>query len=207
VLVVAVGLVLYWPQIPKGKALANFFSAASPAGGATDVNETKAPQSPHLLEGKQNGATEQTLTPATKEAKEGTEKNPSYPEPPQKVPAQQLSLPAAPLTAGESAGKGITMVAVRGQGITHLARFALQRYLNEQKPNVALTKEHKIFIEDFLKDNVKKTRIHPESELTFSLDLINKAITASQNLTPAKLHRLMRYSKRVPSLSAYTPLT
>lgn len=189
ILVVAVGLILYWPQIPRGTFLANLFSARN-YSTVTNVGEA-----------------EQTLTPATREAKEGIEKNPSFPEPPKKTTPQQmnLNLPATPLKANDSAGESITMVAVKGQGVTHLARFALQRYLSEQKPKATLTKEHKIFIEDFLKDSFKKIRLHPESELTFSLDLITKAITASQNLTPTQLNNLMRYSKKVPSLSAYTP--
>ena len=40
--------------------------------------------------------------------------------------------------------------AVKGDGVTHLARRALANYL-EKNPDSALTKEHKIYIEDYLR--------------------------------------------------------
>lgn len=98
----------------------------------------------------------------------------------------------------------ITLRAQKGEGVTHLARGALQGYLETQKPALSLTREHKIYIEDYLKDAMKRP-LHIGDELTFSFDLIKKAIDASQNLSEAQLKNLTKYANRVPSLQAYMP--
>jgi len=184
-----VALILYWRQVPREKGLANLFDTKQ------DITQ------PTSKEGE--GGQEAPLTPATKEAKEGVEKNIALPEPFQEESKESDVKPSLETTAGLM----ISVRALRGQGITHLARTALQKYLDEQKPKTTLTKEHKIFIEDFLKDASVKKRLYPESELTFSFDLIEKAIAASKQISPAQLASITRYSQKVPSLGAYVPVT
>lgn len=91
----------------------------------------------------------------------------------------------------ETAGKGDSM--------TVLARRALANYL-EKNPDSALTPEHKIYIEDFLRKNVPQKRIYSGTSVEFSKDLIQNAITKSKNLNENQLKNLHKYAVRVPSL-------
>lgn len=91
--------------------------------------------------------------------------------------------------------------AVKGDGLTVLARKATANYL-EKNPDSALTKEHKIYIEDYLRKNVgHKGGVSIGSSVEFSKDLIQKAISQSKNLNERQLKNLQKYSARVSSLS------
>lgn len=91
--------------------------------------------------------------------------------------------------------------AVRGDGLTVLARRAAADYL-EKNPDSTLTKEHKIYIEDYLRKNVgHKGGIRVGTSVEFSKDLIQKAISQSKNLNERQLQNLQKYSARVSSLS------
>ncbi len=84
--------------------------------------------------------------------------------------------------------------------MTKLARRALANYL-EKNPDSALTPEHKIYIEDFLRKNVPPQRVFVGTSLEFSKDLIQKAIANSKNLNEKQLNNLHKYAVLVPSLS------
>lgn len=105
-----------------------------------------------------------------------------------------------------AAGDMFVQKAEGGQGITHLARGALQDYLISVKPQANLSREQKIYIEDYLKDAVSPQKITPGKELSFSRESIAKAIELSQKLTPKELSNLTQYANRVPSLQAYQPV-
>lgn len=90
--------------------------------------------------------------------------------------------------------------AARGEGTTHLARRALANYL-EKNSDTALTLEHKIYIEDFLRKNVPAQRVRAGSSTEFGKDLIQSAIERSKNLNERQLNNLHKYVLRVPSLS------
>lgn len=93
----------------------------------------------------------------------------------------------------ESAGKG--------DGLTNLARRATANYL-EKNPDSTLTKEHKIYIEDYLRKNVvSKNGVKVGSSVEFSKELIQKAIEKSKTLNDRQLKNLQKYSARVSSLS------
>lgn len=103
--------------------------------------------------------------------------------------------------------EAITESAAKGEGITHLARKALQGYL-EENPDIGkeLTKEHKIYIEDYLKDakvaerGGKKT-LQIGAQITFSKDLIKQAIDSSKGLSDSQLKNIqIKYSPLVKSL-------
>ena len=85
--------------------------------------------------------------------------------------------------------------AVPGDGVTHLARRALKNYLQDNPQE--LTNEHKIYIEDYLKDQIGSQPLEIDEEVTFSEDLINEAINASLQLTPEQLKNLEKYSALV----------
>lgn len=95
--------------------------------------------------------------------------------------------------------KSFVETAGKGDGTTVLARRALANYL-EKNPDSALTPEHKIYIEDFLRKNVPQKRIYLGTSVEFSKDLIQNAITKSKNLNENQLKNLHKYAVRVPSL-------
>jgi len=98
-------------------------------------------------------------------------------------------------------GSSFVETAVKGEGSTNLARRALANYL-EKNPDSALTKEHKIYIEDYLRKNVgAKGAVHVGTQIEFSKDLIQKSIEQSKGLTESQLKNLQKYSARVSSLS------
>jgi hypothetical protein len=101
----------------------------------------------------------------------------------------------------QETGNSFVETAARGDGTTKLARRALANYL-EKNPDSALTPEHKIYIEDFLRKNVaKKGSVTVGQSVEFSKDLIQKAISNSKNLNERQLKNLHKYAVRVPSLS------
>jgi len=87
--------------------------------------------------------------------------------------------------------------AVKGDGVTHLARRALKDYLKDNPQE--LTNEHKIYIEDYLKDEIGSRPLKVDDEIAFSEDLIKEAIDASLQLTPEQLKNLEKYSALVVS--------
>jgi len=98
-------------------------------------------------------------------------------------------------------GSSFVETAVKGEGSTHLARRALANYL-EKNPDSALTKEHKIYIEDYLRKNVgAKGMVRVGTQIEFSKDLIQKSIEQSKGLTETQLKNLQKYSARMSSLS------
>lgn len=92
----------------------------------------------------------------------------------------------------ETAGKNSNM--------TVLARKAAANYL-EKNQDSSLTKEHKIYIEDYLRKNVDaKGGVKVGTSVEFSKDLIEKAIAQSKTLNEKQLKNLEKYSARVSSL-------
>ena len=94
--------------------------------------------------------------------------------------------------------KVYTEKAEKGEGITHLARKALKDYLKEH-PDKKLSNEHKVYIEDYLKDRILEKRTKSKfleigEEISFSSDMIEEAINSSLNLTPKQLDNLKKYS-------------
>ncbi|MBI4127819.1 MAG: hypothetical protein HY459_01980 [Parcubacteria group bacterium] len=93
-----------------------------------------------------------------------------------------------------------TEKAARGEGITHLARKALRSYLDTTKVNINLTKEHKIFIEDYLQNRTGSELLNLDETRTFSTELIVEAINAAQALSPSQLANLSVYAANVANL-------
>jgi len=107
---------------------------------------------------------------------------------------------ATPAGASQETETAFVETASRGDGATVLARRALANYL-EKNADSQLTKEHKIYIEDYLRKNVSPGKhVRVGTSIEFSKDLVAKAITASKTLTPNQLNNLKKYSARVTSL-------
>ncbi|NTW27369.1 MAG: hypothetical protein HGA36_03525 [Candidatus Moranbacteria bacterium] len=102
-------------------------------------------------------------------------------------------------TSKETEGSFV-QTAVRNDSLTTLARKATANYL-EKNSDSALTKEHKIYIEDYLRKAVGHTGgVHVGTSIEFSKDLIQKAIAQSKTLNERQLKNLEKYSARVSSL-------
>ena len=90
--------------------------------------------------------------------------------------------------------------AVKGDGTTHLARRALAHHL-EKNSDSALTKEHKIYIEDYLRKNIShKGSVRVGTSVEFEKSLISEAIAKSKTLNENQLKNLQKYSARVANL-------
>ncbi|MBI2587730.1 hypothetical protein HYW30_00290 [Candidatus Azambacteria bacterium] len=94
----------------------------------------------------------------------------------------------------------IQVKAEAGEGVTHLARRALKQFLEENKTGENLTKEHKIYIEDWLKDKKGSRPLKLGEEIGFLKSDIQAAIDASLNLNQKQLDGLKVWSERVASL-------
>ncbi len=95
-----------------------------------------------------------------------------------------------------------TVKANKGAGITHLARKATKEYLeqNSELKN-KITAEHKIYIEDYIKDKTGSYGLKIGQELTFDDALVKEAIDQSLKLNENQLQNLHKYVLLVPSLS------
>lgn len=90
--------------------------------------------------------------------------------------------------------------AEKGNGSTHLARRALSNYL-EKNPDSSLSREHKVYIEDYLRKNAgHKGSVKIGTSIEFSKALIDSAISKSKTLNDRQLENLKKYSARAPSL-------
>ena len=93
----------------------------------------------------------------------------------------------------------VTVKANSGDGITHLARKALKEYLGFHAQDFDITPEHKIYIEDYLKDATGTQPLQIGNELSFSENLIQKAINDSKSLTESQLNNLTQYVNLISS--------
>ena len=97
--------------------------------------------------------------------------------------------------------KGYVVAAQKGEGITHLARRALSEYMADKGNCEDLTKEHKIYIEDYLQNRTGTEYLQLEETRSFSDNLIEEAIDASRTLGDNQLENLEQFSELVPSLA------
>lgn len=105
----------------------------------------------------------------------------------------------APVEASKETGSSFVETAQKGDSTTKLARRALANYL-EKTPDASLTAEHKIYIEDYLRRQVKNGKLGVGESREFSKDTIAKAVEKSKTLNERQLKNLQKYSKRVPGL-------
>jgi predicted negative regulator of RcsB-dependent stress response len=118
------------------------------------------------------------------------------------VPAQTTDKKqeqVAPAETSQETAQSFIETAAKGDGTTKLARKALANYL-EKNPDSSLTKEHKIYIEDYLRKNIPTKSVKIGNSVEFSKSLIQDAISKSKNLNENQLRNLQKYAVRVPSL-------
>lgn len=87
----------------------------------------------------------------------------------------------------ESAGKG--------EGITHLARRAMNKHLKESGGrNENLTNEHKVYIEDYLQNKRGEKWLELGEKISFSSEEIEEAIQKSLTLSQSQLENLRQFT-------------
>lgn len=91
--------------------------------------------------------------------------------------------------------------AQKGEGITHLARRTLKKYLEDNPQSFNVTPEHKVYIEDELAKKMGGRGLKLGETVEFSSDLIKEALQKAETLTPQQLENLTQYSQLVPSLN------
>jgi len=99
------------------------------------------------------------------------------------------------VSSSDNSEKVYTISAKYGEGITHLARHALERYLQKRKVEYNLTKEHKVYIEDYIQNRTGSQKIELGHKETFSESLIKEAISKAKNLSQKSLENLKKYTK------------
>jgi hypothetical protein len=174
------------------------YSNRSIAPGTTDQSDQTLSQNTDNTATSEGNTDQNTATtPATKDTTKDTTKDQT-----QNTQAKPQTTDKVSSTAtSQETENSFVESASRGDGTTKLARRALANYL-EKNPDSALTAEHKIYIEDFLRKNVSpKGRVTVGQSVEFSKDLIQKAISGSKNLNERQLKNLHKYAVRVPSLS------
>lgn len=102
-------------------------------------------------------------------------------------------------TKAEKSAEGYTVQAASGDGTTHLARKAFREYL-AANPDAGITKEHKIYIEDYLSKKVGARRLNVGDSQVFSETLLKEAVSQAKQLSPKQLENLKYYSARVSGL-------
>lgn len=93
----------------------------------------------------------------------------------------------------ENSDDGYKVTAAKGEGITHLARKALNQYLSENNDS-ELTASHKVYIEDYLQNRIGSQGIEIGHEENISKKSIEEAIAASKKLSPNSLNNLKKYT-------------
>lgn len=103
--------------------------------------------------------------------------------------------PEEDFSSSNDSGKTYTATASKGDGITHLARKALEEYIQETANGSDLTKEQKIYAEDYIQNRTGNEKINTGHQETFSENLIKDAISNANNLSEKSLENLTKYIK------------
>lgn len=92
----------------------------------------------------------------------------------------------------------ITKTAGQGEGITHLARYALRDYLEET--GKSLTGEQKIYAEDYVQNKTGEELLDAGESLSFTRSLLAEAVQRAQALEQWQIENLTQYSATVSLL-------
>lgn len=90
---------------------------------------------------------------------------------------------------------GYEIIASKGEGITHMARKAMEEYLKENTDD-EITNLHKIYIEDYIQNRTGSQMIEIGHKENFSKKLIAEAVASSKELSAKSLDNLKKYSTK-----------
>jgi len=147
----------------------------TPSPTATPVGESPAPE-----------ATPEGTSTASPEATEAPTEGAVKPTP---VPV--------PLPEAKETDTAYIEVAARGEGVTHLARKAMLRHIAAAEPDYEVTAEHKVWMEDYLKDQVGRKSLALGENVEIQKELVRNAVAEAKKLTDAQRKNLTRYSQLV----------
>ncbi|HBE90008.1 MAG: hypothetical protein A3E37_03570 [Candidatus Andersenbacteria bacterium RIFCSPHIGHO2_12_FULL_46_9] len=85
-------------------------------------------------------------------------------------------------------------VAEAGDGITHLARKASARWLSENQAGYAVSDEHRIYIEDYIQNDLGTKGLEMGEQMEISFELIQEAVAAANELNEGQLSNLSQYT-------------
>jgi len=97
------------------------------------------------------------------------------------------------LPKAERTDQGYLEVAQAGEGVTHLARRATNRWLAENQAGYSVSDEHRIFIEDYIQNQLGSGQLELGGSQTISFDLIKEAVAAAGQLDDQQLQNLTQY--------------
>ncbi len=86
-----------------------------------------------------------------------------------------------------------------GEGLTHLARRALEKHFQETGIS-GYSAEHKVFMEDYIQKALGSEALAVDQEVLISGDLISEAIEEADLLTENELDNLEQYSLLISSI-------
>jgi len=110
--------------------------------------------------------------------------------PPAATPTPEpVELPEPSRTEG-----GYMEVANPGEGVTHLARKAAARWVEENQTDYDISKEHLVYIEDYIKDSMGSQPLTLGEEKEISFDLIAEAVGSAKDLSETQLKNLSKYT-------------
>ena len=92
----------------------------------------------------------------------------------------------------------ITIKANAGDGVTHLARIAIDEYSKDKE--LTLSKEQKIYAETVLKNKYYQHHLDLSQEIVFEISDLEDTIQKAQNLSEKEIKAWSKYSHLVPSL-------
>ena len=137
--------------------------------------------------------------PTTNEAAKPTTVTPEAKPATTTKPTETLKPATLVATESKETETSFVETAARGDNATLLARQATANFL-EKNPDSALSKEHKIYIEDYLRKHTTYGHIRVGTSLEFSKSLIQEAIGKSKQLNDRQLAHLKKFSARAHSL-------
>ncbi len=158
------------------------FSGDQKIADQTDLNEEK--DIPEMSEEQKNNSDiagtvkDSSNKPANQEQENGKNVQKEMPKP-------------------RSTGETYVEVAEAGDGVTHLARRAADRWLTQNNAGYTVTNEHRIYIEDYIKDQLGSKPLSIGEEVNISFELIAEAVKAAGQLNDGQLNNLTTYSNLV----------
>lgn len=125
-----------------------------------------------------------------------TDKEEQPEEQPEEEIVAEAEKEAEPAPAEAVTGESIEKTAQKGDSITTLARKAIKDYLAGTE-GLDLTKEHKVFMEDYIQNRLGDRGLQIGEKLTISKSLIGEAASKAQQLSQSQLEELKNYSELV----------
>lgn len=95
-------------------------------------------------------------------------------------------------------GAVITKTAGAGDGITHLARQALEEYLTDS--GKTLNAEQKVYAEDYVQNKTGSELLEIGQNLSFSKNLLEEAVGAAEQLEDWQIENLKKYTSNTSLL-------